>query len=153
MRRWLCLVALALACSRGSRQPQWPVTVAERHAEADRLIDSGDRAEARRVLAAIVKEAPATTSGGGALTRRVLLQDTQFRLARLALDAREPAEAARHADEGLALGGEPDLFTANLLVVRGAAHEALGRSPQAIDDYQRALKINEALLNQTIPSP
>jgi hypothetical protein len=105
------------------------------------------------VLEAIVSSAPDADTAAANDTRRVLLQDTRFRLARLALAAREPAVAARHADAGLALGGDADLFVANLLVVRGSAHEALGETQAAVQDDQRALQINEALLRETVPSP
>jgi hypothetical protein len=145
VRRLLALVLL-VACS---ASPDWSVEAARGHAEADRLIDSGDRAAAQNVLEEIVAAAP----GGSAPTRRVLLQDTHFRLARLALDAHDPARAAREADAGLALGGADDLFVANLLVVRGAAHEALGESAAALAAYQRALRINETLLHDTLGAP
>jgi tetratricopeptide (TPR) repeat protein len=143
VRRLLVLVLLLGACQAA---PDWSVQVAHRHAQADGLIDHGDRAGAQAVLQRIVDEAPAQ----GAETRRVLLQDTYFRLARLALDAHDPARAARAADAGLALGGGDDLFVANLLVVRGAAHEALGEAAAALGTYQRALRINEALLHETL---
>jgi tetratricopeptide (TPR) repeat protein len=148
MRRLLLLALLAAGCGRAA--PDWSVTVAERNAAADRLIDEGDGAGARAVLETILRTAPGEGAGG---TRRVLLQDTYFRLARLALDAHDPALAARQAEAGLALGGEEDLFLANLLVVRGAAHEAAGETAQALAVYQRALRINEALLHHTLGPP
>jgi hypothetical protein len=83
----------------------------------------------------------------------MVLQDTFFRLARLALDAHDPASAAHDAEQGLALGDGGDLFTANLLVVRGAAHEALGENAAALAACQRALRINEVLLHDTLRSP
>ena len=43
-----------------------------------------------------------------------------------------------------------DLFVANLLVVRGAAHEALGEGPAAAEDYHQALVINDRLLAETL---
>lgn len=148
MRRWLLVLALLAACSRAPQD--WSVIAADEHARADRLIDLGDRAAARATLESILDTAP---TSGAADTRRVLLQDTHFRLARLALDAHDPALAARHADAGLALGGGDDLFVANLLVARGAAHEALGQAAEALAAYQRALRINEALLQHTLDPP
>jgi tetratricopeptide (TPR) repeat protein len=145
VKRILMLAVLLAACSRAPRD--WSELAAVRHAEADNLIDHGDRDRARQVLEAIVASAP---ESGAESTRRVLLQDTRFRLARLALDAHDAALAARHADAGLALGGDDDLFVANLLVVRGAAHEAMGEPGSAVPLYQRALRINEALLHQTL---
>jgi tetratricopeptide (TPR) repeat protein len=149
----LALVAVLGGCSRAPSPMGWSLDVASHHAQADRLIDRGDREGARRLLRAILATAPAVESGGAADTRRVLLQDTHFRLARLALAAGNASEAAEDADRGLALGGEGTLFEANLLVVRGAAHEALGQAPAALRDYQRALRINEALLHDTLPGP
>jgi hypothetical protein len=128
----------------------WTASVASRNQEADRLIDGGDVAGARRVLADIVAGAPGPEAAGE--TRRMLLQDTYFRLARLALDGRAPAEAVGQAEQGLALGGG-DLFVANLLVARGAAHEALGETAAALADYDRALRINETLLRSTLSPP
>jgi hypothetical protein len=144
--RWLLALVLLAACQ--ASPPEWPAAAARHHAEADRLIDAGDRAAARAVLEELVATAPA-----GGDTRRVVLQDTYFRLARLALEAHDPARAARDADAGLALGGGSDLFVANLLVVRGAAHEALKEDAAALAAYQRALKINETLLEETVGKP
>jgi predicted negative regulator of RcsB-dependent stress response len=154
--------AAALAAALGGgcamRTPDWTATVAARHAEADRLLDAGDRAAARRVLASIVSEAPEEAPGEHAApglprraeARRVLLQDTYFRLARLALDQGQPARAIDEAGRGLALGGGGDLFTANLLVVRGAARAAAGETRVAMEDYHRALEINDDLLGRVL---
>jgi tetratricopeptide (TPR) repeat protein len=146
VRRLLALGLLLASCQ---ATPDWSLEAARGHAAADHLIDRGDRPAARATLERLVASAP----GGSAETRRVLLQDTYFRLARLALDARDPAQAARDADAGLALGGTEDLFVANLLVVRGAAQEALGQNAAALATYQRALRINEALLHDTLGHP
>jgi tetratricopeptide (TPR) repeat protein len=135
----------------------WIASVARRNAEADGLIDRGDPAGARRVLASLLDAAPGLERRGDGDAqqdiRRVLLQDTYFRLARLELDARAPTAAAGHAGQGLALGGRDDLFVANLLVVRGAAREALGETAAALADYDRALRINEILLHETLSPP
>jgi tetratricopeptide (TPR) repeat protein len=139
-RIWLVLL-LALACS---PQATWPENVIEAHRRADQLIDQGAPATARQVLENVLASLPP----GAADTRRVIVQDTEFRLARISLLEHAPAEAARHAEAGLALGGPPTLFVANLLVVRGSAQEALGNRAGAIEDYQRALHINETLLQQ-----
>jgi hypothetical protein len=141
MRRLMVLLLL-MACS---RSPDWAEVAAQHHAEADRLIDAGNRVGARAELEAIITAAPHAGEDG----RRVS-QDAYFRLARLALDDHDPARAARDADAGLALGGGEDLFVANLLVVRGAAHEALGEAAAAVSVYQRALRINERLLHEEV---
>jgi len=143
MRRLLASLLL-LACA---RSPDWAEGAARHHAMADRLIDAGNRAGARAELEAIITTAP---HAGSEEDSRMVLQDAYFRLARLALDDHDPARAARDADAGLALGGRDDLFAANLLVVRGAAHEALGEAAAAMSVYQRALRINERLLHEEV---
>jgi tetratricopeptide (TPR) repeat protein len=166
VKGWV-LVALAavagLTCMAEPPEPPasaWMEAVARSNDEADRLIDRGDPLAARRVLASVLASAPDGSGAGTSATgparaeaRRVLLQDTYFRLARLELDAREPAAAASHAGQGLALGGRDDLFVANLLVARGAAREALGQTAAALADYDRALRINETLLHETLSTP
>jgi tetratricopeptide (TPR) repeat protein len=155
--RW-ALLALLLAwggCGRAPPpevSPDWAREVAEAHARADALMKPGRPPvaldEARRTLEAIV--AGAQVDGAGGDTRRVLLQDTYFRLAQLELSAGENQAATARADQGLALGGGDDLFVANLLVVRAAAREALGQTRPAAADYERALRINDALLSHTL---
>jgi hypothetical protein len=148
---WMSVAACMSAPPDGD-DAAWAASVATRNEDADRLIDRGDIAGARRVLAAIVASDPGPAAAGEA--RRMLLQDTYFRLARLELDAREPAAAVGHARQGLALGGaEDDLFVANLLVARGAGHEALGETAAALADYDRAMRINETLLRRTLSPP
>jgi hypothetical protein len=143
------LLSLVVACDRRPADPGWAAGVAARHAEADRLLDGADPQGARRVLASVLDGAPSGERAGD----RALLQDTHFRLARLALAAGDAAGAVRQAEAGLALGDRGDLFAANLLIVRGAAREKLRDAPGAAADYERALHINEALLRDTLPAP
>ena len=148
-RGWLCLAAAVLlgaACGRAPRAGDWTAKAARHHAEIDRLLDGGDRPGARRRLASILAEAPARPDE----LQRALIQDAYFRLAELDLAERAPAEAIAAADVALALGGGRDVFAANLLVVRAAAHEALGHAEAALADYHRALVINDALLAATL---
>ena len=69
-------------------------------------------------------------------------------MSHLALDAHDPAQALADAERGLGYGTAPNLFMANLLVARGAAHEALNDPRAAADDYHRALMMNDALLRR-----
>lgn len=147
MRTMLVLLLVALSCQRGA-DDGWAERVAEQHAQIDGMLDRGAGAEARALLRTIVERAPAQHP-----QRRPILQDTHFRLARLALASGEPATAVREADAGLALADGADLFSANLLVVRGAAREALGQASGAVSDYERALAINETLLKGALPAP
>jgi len=144
------LAALALACSQarvGGETP-WVADAARRHAVADERLQAGNPAAAKAALLEIVNDAvpPAVPADD----RRGVLQDTYFRLAELDLQARDARGALGSADRGLALGRADDLFVANLLVVRGAAHEALGDGPAAATDYHDALLINDKLLTETL---
>jgi tetratricopeptide (TPR) repeat protein len=154
----MLLLALAVGCMRTPAPPAadpWTASVFDQHAHADALIDRGAPGEARAALQRILDSAPARARSGDDPGRRALLRDTLFRLGRLELEAHQPAQALRHANEGLALDGagdeSADLFVANLLVLRGSALAALGDEAAALPDYERALRINEALLQQALP--
>ena len=143
------LLALG-GCSRAQHagDSAWVAEAVRRHALADQRLEAGDGPAARDALAGIVNAR--IPDDVPAADRRGVLQDTYFRLARIDLDARDPRAALADADGGLALGVAPDLFVANLLVVRGAAHEALGQGPAAAEDYHQALVINDRLLAETL---
>jgi tetratricopeptide (TPR) repeat protein len=161
VRRLLLAVGLLAAalgsagCSRmtggdGAVIDAWAQEIGDRNVEVDRLLAGGDRARARQLLASIVAEPPRSEGTPGADLRRALLQDACFRLARLALDDGDPELAIRHTEAGLALGERADLFTANLLVARATAREARGQAPAALADYERALRINQTLLEEAL---
>ena len=155
IQRLLALtLALVLGCSAQEAEPpsQWARSVAEKHTEADVLISRGERAAAQRELESILTSAPRREASLPADAVRILLQDTHYRLARLALDEQQPDEAVRIASAGLALGAD-DLYVANLLVARGAALESLSDLDAALADYARALAINERLLRETLEVP
>jgi hypothetical protein len=144
---------LALGCSRAQDNDAspWVAEAERRHALADQRLEAGDPTGAGDALRGIVDaRVPGDLPTDD---RRGVLQDTYFRLARIALDARDPRAALADADRGLALGRASDLFVANLLVVRGAAHEALGEGPAAAADYHQALVINDRLLAETLGGP
>jgi hypothetical protein len=146
----VALTALACGCSQAPRdgEGQWITEAARRHALADERLAAGDRPAARAELLAVVgasvpTDVPEEDSRG-------VLQDTYFRLAKLDLDARDPRAAVADADLGLSYGKPADLFVANLLIVRGAAHEALGDGAAAAADYHQALVINDRLLTEAV---
>jgi tetratricopeptide (TPR) repeat protein len=149
--RWILALVLWLgACQAQTPEWQlWTAVAASKHQEADQLIDQGQRRQAGERLEEVVATAPRAPND----VARVVLQDTHFRLARLHLEDHQPALALRQAQAGLSLGGVDSLFVANLLVVQGAAQEALGHSAEALTAYQRALRINEALLHDTLGRP
>lgn len=151
--RLLRALALATLCALGcssqrqaARDDPWVADAARRHALADERLEAGDRPGARDALRGIVD---GFHDPDPADDRRGVLQDTYFRLARIDLDAGDPISALANAGHGLELGRPSDLFVANLLVVRGAAHEALGNAPLAAEDYHQALLINDELLAKT----
>ena len=110
--------------------------------------EAGDRDEAIAALERLVaREVPDDVAAEDA---RVVLQDAYARLAALYLEAGDAGAARREADRGLALGEVDDVFTANLLVARGRADEALGRDQEAARDYHRAIRVHEALLDRAL---
>jgi hypothetical protein len=149
----LFVAALALGCS-GTRvggENPWAADAMRGHAVADERLQAGNASGAREALLAIVNGA--VPPGVPADDRRGVLQDTYFRLAELDLRAGDAPAALASADRGLALGRADDLFVANLLVVRGAAHEALRDGPAAAADYHEALVINDRLLAEALHDP
>jgi len=141
---------LALGCSRGlpHGDSRWLDDASSRHALADEQLARGEVPAARATLLSIVHGR--TPDDVSADDRSVVLQDTYFRLAKLDLDGGDARGALANADHGLGEGRADDLFVANLLVVRGAAHEAIGEGPAAVEDYHQALVINDRLLADTL---
>ena len=80
---------------------------------------------------------------------RIVRQDLSFRLASAEL-ASAPERALHDAERGLALGRQDDLFSSNLLAVRGRALQALGRDTEAASSSQEALAIAERLLEAVL---
>jgi tetratricopeptide (TPR) repeat protein len=117
-------------------------------AAADAALARGDRQEAvgalRRIVERAVPDDVAPEDG------RVVQQDAYERWARIELERGDAASALALVDRGLALGERDDVFTANLLTLRGRAHEASGRDREAASDYHRALRIEEQLLDRVL---
>lgn len=159
-RRLLVVASLAIlstlatlglhGCSRweGVADDPWVAEAGRRHALADQRLEAGDGGGARDALRGILASPPPANLPAD--DRRRVLQDTYFRLARIDLDARDPSTALADAEAGLALGRPSDLFVANLLIVRGATHEAMGNAPLAAVDYHQALLINDELLSKAV---
>lgn len=133
--------------ARGSAA-SWVREVREAHVLADAAEAQGDLDAARATLAqASELSPPAEVAPTHA---RAVRQDLYFRLAALAARQGEVRVARDTATAGLALGRGDDVLTANLLIVRGEAHEALGDARAASTDYLAALRINEALLDAVL---
>lgn len=148
------LLFLAAGCARadeartGGEASAWIEAAKDAHREADAKIAAGDRAAARDALARAFDVAPPPSIAPE--DRRVVRQDLAYRLAELALSEEDARTAKEWADRGLEQGRAGDVFTANLLIVRGRAREMLGDDRAAVDDYFEALEINEALLRRTL---
>lgn len=119
------------------------------HARVDELLNGGDREGALRTLRelwATLRQSGAERSPGG----RQAAQDIAFRLARLSLGQKDLSGALAFCEGGLSLGKSDDLFTANLLVLRGIIRQELGQPAAAAEDFHQALLINEKLLQQAL---
>jgi len=144
----LVLVLSTSACSLKDGSSQWISQARDANLEADRAIRRGDTQSARTALVASLEQpVPDTVNPEDS---RMVKQDMCFRLSLVEMEAKHPEKALLWAREGLSLGQQQDLFTANLYVAMGSAHEALGQEAQAAEAYHLALVINETLLNQTL---
>ncbi|MBU0551265.1 hypothetical protein KKF91_04085 [Myxococcota bacterium] len=144
----LLLSGLLLSCRGGEAPRRWAENVIEANQRVERALSRGDMTEAAEALRALTAlEAPA---GIDEVDARGIRQDASFRLALLRLEAGDAEGAKSWAEVGLKLGEGEDHFTANLLIARGRAYEALGDARGAARDYHAALRINEALMNQAL---
>lgn len=140
------LVFALVGCEDGAAT--WVEGAMEANAAADRAITTEDWDEARRILrGAVDRPVPESVAEEDA---RVVRQDLLYRLSTVELAAGDPVAAADRADEGLNLGRADDVFTANLLVARAKAREALDRPREAAGDYFDALEINDELLDEAL---
>jgi tetratricopeptide (TPR) repeat protein len=149
---WI-IVLLLSSCSRSpsSGRQDWGAELLAKHAEVDRLLERGDTKGARRTLLDVEKRLQRTQrpSTDGKLLQEAR-KDTYFRLARLDLEEKNFETALRHCEAGLQLGSDEDLFTANLLALRGTIRQELGQNLTAAEDFHQALLINESLLKRAL---
>lgn len=143
----LLLVLCGLACSRAPVPA--PPSLADQHARVDELLQLGRLPEAEGQLDSMWQTL-LHSQGLSARIRGQALQDVAFRLGKVMLDERKPAEALEVCTRGLALGEHDDLFTANLLILRGNVQQELGKSLAAAEDFHQALVINEKLLQKVL---
>jgi predicted negative regulator of RcsB-dependent stress response len=143
----VALLALC-GCARDREAADWITQAQKAHRDADRLAASGDTEGARDALEIAVENVPPRGTPKG--VARIVRQDLFYRLAALQLERRQPDSALDFASRGLALGEQKEVFTANLRLVRGRAHESLAHVREAAADYHAALKISEALLDRAL---
>jgi tetratricopeptide (TPR) repeat protein len=147
----LCLGALLSACAREAAPVAWLERVRTASDTAEASLRVGDRAAARGKLLSLLESPP--PAGLDEDDARSIRQDVCFRLAAIELADGKPAAALAFAERGLSFGRAEDLFGANLHIARGRALEALGADAEAAAAYHEALKINEKLLEQALPTP
>lgn len=146
--RILTLCAFLGACGTAPEPAEWLARAAEAHDQADTAIGSGDLDGARAALLEVLHPSSSLAIDDDDL--RVVQQDIYFRLAGLELSDAAPEKALHWANEGLTLGAREDIFTANLLVVRGQANQALGNDHGAAQDFFEAQRINQVLLRSVL---
>ena len=138
------LALFALSCS---REPA-PLSLADQHARVDEFLQAGYLAGAERQLDRMWRAHHPT--GELRPYQRQVLQDISFRLGQVMLEEKKPVEALGACTRGLDLGGADDLFTANLLILRGHIRQELGKLASAAEDFHKALVINEKLLGKVL---
>jgi hypothetical protein len=148
MMRWI-LIGLLSAVSCAKQSPLSTDSFVElqtHHATADSLLAKHDISGARAELIA-AWEVP--LAGTDEEDMRALRQDIAYRLATLEL-AEDPSKALDWCNNGLALGRDKSIMTANLLMVRGHISHKTGDRETSIADLHEALLINEQLLDKVM---
>lgn len=147
MRHSLYVLVWLTACAAPGDGAGYVQGARAAHQVADDALRRGDQNAAEAALESILQEhVPAAVAKDDA---RVVRQDAAYRLAELTLET-DPRAALRFAERGLDEGRAEDVFTANLLIARGRAREALGDPVAATEDYFDALTINDTLLEQAL---
>lgn len=152
------VVGLAQAGRLAPQRPEVLVALGQtlevEHRQVDLLQQRGDVAEAIATLEARRTQPwPTAEEGGDAAIK--LKRDVYGRLLRLRLDHPEidpqsHEELLAIVEEGLAGASEDfeeDLFTSRLLAIQGELLEEMGRDDEALSVYERALEINQRLLD------
>ena len=141
----LLLFTGVVGCARGEEDP-WLMRAADANDQADHLLGLGRTADAVEVLRQAEAALTTSSSADAHLVRRDLL----YRLAEIELGAGNTKAAADWATRGLSLGRPLDVFTTNLLIVRGRAFEHMNDPSAAARDYHEALVMTESLLDRSL---
>ncbi|MCA9562764.1 MAG: hypothetical protein KC561_04700 [Myxococcales bacterium] len=137
------IALIVFACARGDRAAEYLTHVEEAQHSASLDAATGELGRARTLLLnALALQAPDELASEDV---RRIRQDLYFLLASVELETGNDERALEAADAGIALGGEREIFAANLWLVKGQAFESQGRAVEAARAYHRALEINAAL--------
>ncbi len=156
MKRVALIVMLSVACliagcDQDASARQWVGQVLETDAAVERALRAGDRSAAVVALTSLVSAEPPASVGED--EARAVRQDAYFRLAEIALVDEAPDRALALVEVALGLGDQRDVFSANLYIVRGKAHEARDELVEAAGDYHEALLITDAQLDRALREP
>jgi hypothetical protein len=117
------------------------------HAELDGAVS---RAELERSQASLTRLLGTAADGLAADDARQVRQDLYCRLAETALRLGEPRGALEWTRRGIDLDGPPSPFLAQLMALEGDALAALGEPSSAAASYLKALRVHEALLDESL---
>jgi hypothetical protein len=117
------------------------------HAELDGAVS---RAELERSRASLTHLLGTAGDGLAADDARHVRQDLYCRLAETALRLGEPRSALEWTRRGIDLDGPPSPFLAQLMALEGDALAALGEPSSAAASYLKALRVHEALLDESL---
>jgi tetratricopeptide (TPR) repeat protein len=147
----LALLALS-GCAPAEEQPlAWVTRMSVLQGQATMAMANNDVQRALQALTDIADGAAPPSIAPADL--RVIRQDACYQLGLLTYRQGDPELARRWVEQGLHLGRANDLFTANLLTLRGQLFQIQGRDAEAVNDYHAALVINEGLLNESDHEP
>jgi hypothetical protein len=117
------------------------------HGEVDAAAARGDFAGSERLLTSALDSLGAGLSNDDA---RLVRQDLFCRLAETALRLGQPRAALEWTRRGLELDGPPTPFLAQLIALGGDAWVALGDDAVAAKSYMEALRMHEAMLDESL---
>jgi hypothetical protein len=117
------------------------------HAELD---GASSRVELERSQASLARLLGTAGDGLDVDDARQVRQDLYCRLAETALRLGEPRAALEWTRRGIDLDGPPSPFLAQLMALEGDALTALGEPSSAAASYMKALRVHEALLDESL---
>ncbi len=151
---FICMIFLS-ACPGPGDSPagdgsvvKWLEQVQRVHRSVDVDLDRGELDKARTSLKKLLNTKAPDGVDHGVLSS--VLQDVYFRLAGVEIRQSQWDVALRWVKRGLSLGCHDDVFCANLYIAKGHALEKSGDDAGAIKSFNKALQINERLLDDLL---